>query len=87
MAFTFKKTVEGVEVGIPSVGQVVIDLPLLQIGKSLFDEEGSRKVQALMDKAKSKGVEVVLPVDYVTGDKFDKSAQVIACPDSSHSCS
>ena len=64
---------------------MITDLPLVQIGNSLFDEEGSHKVQALMDKAKSKGVQVVLPVDYVTGDKFDKNAQVIVYPDSTHS--
>lgn len=29
-----------------------------------------------MEKAKLRNVKVVLPVDYVTGDKFDKTAQV-----------
>ncbi|MCO5597189.1 hypothetical protein L7F22_051265 [Adiantum nelumboides] len=58
MAFTFKKTIDGVK-----------------IGSSLFDQEGSTKAQALLDKAKKNGVEVVLPVDYVTADKFDKDAQ------------
>ncbi|KWU41297.1 phosphoglycerate kinase [Rhodotorula sp. JG-1b] len=57
MAFTFKKTLEGVS-----------------IGKSLFDEAGSQKVKALVEKAKSKNVELVFPVDYITADKFDKDA-------------
>ena len=57
MAFTFKKTLEGVK-----------------IGNSLFDEPGSQKVGALIEKAKSHNVEVVLPVDYITADKFDKDA-------------
>jgi phosphoglycerate kinase len=46
-----------------------------RIGKSLFDEEGSKKVQELVDKAKKNNVELVFPVDYVTADKFDKDAQ------------
>lgn len=29
-----------------------------------------------MDKAKAKNVKVVLPVDYITADKFDKDAKV-----------
>jgi phosphoglycerate kinase len=44
------------------------------IGTSLFDEAGSKTVGKLMDKAKEKGVKVVLPVDYITADKFDKDA-------------
>ena len=44
------------------------------IGTSLFDEAGSKTVAQLMDKAKAKGVKVVLPVDYITADKFDKDA-------------
>ena len=48
----------------------------VSIGNSLFDEEGSKQVHALMDKAKKNNVEIVFPVDYVTADKFDKNAQV-----------
>lgn len=59
MAFTFKKTIEGVK-----------------IGNSLFDQEGSQKAAALLEKAKKNNVEVVLPVDYITADKFDKDAKV-----------
>lgn len=61
MAFTFKKTLESVE-----------------IGNSLFDEDGSKKVAELVKKAKDKNVEIVFPVDYVTADKFDKKAEVSA---------
>jgi phosphoglycerate kinase len=57
MAFTFKKTLEGVS-----------------IGTSLFDENGSKTVGKLVEKAKEKGVKLVLPVDYITADKFDKDA-------------
>ncbi|KAJ9151066.1 Phosphoglycerate kinase [Coniochaeta hoffmannii] len=53
----------------------------IPIGNSLFDEAGSKTVGQLMEKAKKNGVKVVLPVDYVTADKFDKDAQVGAATD------
>jgi len=46
----------------------------VKIGNSLFDEEGSKTVANLVEKAKTKGVKLIFPVDYVTGDKFDKDA-------------
>ncbi|KDN49367.1 Phosphoglycerate kinase, partial [Rhizoctonia solani AG-8 WAC10335] len=58
MAFTFKKTING-----------------MAIGKSLFDQAGSEKVAALLEKAKKNNVKVVFPVDYITADKFDKNAE------------
>lgn len=48
----------------------------ISIGSSLFDEAGSRLVKDLVQKAKQNNVEVVLPVDYVIGDKFSKDAKV-----------
>jgi phosphoglycerate kinase len=48
----------------------------IEIGKSLFDEEGSKIVQKLMDKAKAKNVQIHLPTDFVTGDKFGEDATV-----------
>jgi len=48
----------------------------VKIGKSLFDEEGAKIVQKIVDKAKTKNVKIHFPVDYVTGDKFDKNATV-----------
>ena len=48
----------------------------VKIGASLFDEAGSKTVGSLVEKAKKNGVELVLPVDYVTADKFDKDAKV-----------
>jgi len=59
MAFTFKKVIEGVN-----------------IGSSLFDAEGAKIVEKIVQKAKDKGVALHLPVDYVTADKFDKNAKV-----------
>jgi len=48
-----------------------------QIGNSLFDVvAGSEKVAGLKEKAERNNVKLVFPVDYVTGDRFDKAAQV-----------
>lgn len=49
---------------------------MLQIGKSLFDEEGSKIVSKVMDKAKEKNVQIHLPMDVVTGSKFAEDATV-----------
>jgi len=46
----------------------------MQIGASLFDPEGSKIVKQLMEKAAQKGVQVLLPVDYVIADKFAPDA-------------
>jgi phosphoglycerate kinase len=53
----------------------------MEIGKSLFDPEGAKIVQGLVEKAKAKGVKLVFPVDYVTGDKFGEDATVGAATD------
>lgn len=55
----------------------------VKIGNSLFDEEGSKKAAALLEKAKKNNVEIVFPVDYVTADKFDKEAKVGQADDQS----
>jgi phosphoglycerate kinase len=57
MAFTFKKELEG-----------------MQIGDSLFDPEGAKIAKDLFAKAKTKGVKITLPVDFVVADKFDANA-------------
>jgi len=48
----------------------------LKIGNSLFDEEGSKTVNDLVEKAKKNNVKLVLPVDYITADKFAPDAKV-----------
>lgn len=48
----------------------------VNIGKSLFDEEGSKHVEKILAKAKERGVRIHLPVDHVIGDKFDEKARV-----------
>ena len=40
----------------------------------MFDEEGSKIIPRLMEKAKQKGVTFHLPVDFVTADKFGEDA-------------
>uniref|UniRef100_A0A672HLR0 Phosphoglycerate kinase n=1 Tax=Salarias fasciatus TaxID=181472 RepID=A0A672HLR0_SALFA len=46
----------------------------MEIGNSLFDEEGAGIVKDLMAKAEKNGVKITLPVDFVTADKFDEKA-------------
>ena len=55
----------------------------MNIGNSLYDEEGAKKVNDLVAKAQQNKVELFLPVDFVTADKFDKDAQVGAATDES----
>lgn len=47
----------------------------VKIGNSLFDEAGSQKCAALIEKAKKHNVKIVLPVDYITADKFAADAK------------
>ncbi|KAF2761867.1 phosphoglycerate kinase-like protein [Pseudovirgaria hyperparasitica] len=47
----------------------------VKIGKSLFDEEGSKTVKDIVEKAKKNNVKLVLPVDYITADDFKKDAK------------
>lgn len=54
----------------------------VSIGNSLFDAAGSEKVAELVQKAEKNNVKLVLPVDYITGNKFDKEAQVGSASDS-----
>ncbi|XP_046613165.1 phosphoglycerate kinase [Neodiprion virginianus] len=48
----------------------------MKIGASLFDEEGAKIVNDLLEKAKKNNVQVHLPVDFLTGDKFAENATV-----------
>ena len=65
MAFTFKKVINGME-----------------IGESLFDPEGAKIVGELMEKARARGVAIILPVDYVCADRFDANAATRPADDS-----
>jgi phosphoglycerate kinase len=48
----------------------------MEIGGSLFDEDGSKIVKNLVEKAKKNNVQLHLPVDFVTGSKFGEDAEV-----------
>jgi len=50
----------------------------INIGTSLFDEEGSKIVEEIMAKAKEKGVEIVLPTDFVCSSEFGEGGQIKA---------
>ncbi|KAF9977651.1 phosphoglycerate kinase [Actinomortierella ambigua] len=45
------------------------------IGKSLYDEDGSKLVKKIVDDAKAKGVKLYFPVDYIAGDNFSADAK------------
>jgi len=55
----------------------------VNIGKSLFDEDGSKIVEQIINKAKERNVEIYFPIDYVTGDKFAEDALVGSADDAS----
>ncbi|KAF5291749.1 hypothetical protein FQA39_LY14237 [Lamprigera yunnana] len=46
------------------------------IGNSLYDAEGAKLVQKLLDKAKANNVQIHLPIDFVTANKFAEDAEV-----------
>ncbi|KAJ3589080.1 hypothetical protein NHX12_009928 [Muraenolepis orangiensis] len=46
----------------------------MEIGTSLYDEEGAKIVKDLMAKAKKNCVKINLPVDFITADKFAENA-------------
>ena len=53
----------------------------INIGSSLFDEEGAKIVPELMEKAKKAGKKIILPVDYIAADKFAADANTKAVSD------
>merc|ERR1712056_173636 len=48
----------------------------MAIGSSLYDEEGAEVVPDIMAKAKEKGVEIILPVDFTISSKFGEDGEV-----------
>ncbi|XP_014216501.1 phosphoglycerate kinase [Copidosoma floridanum] len=48
----------------------------MKIGNSLFDEEGAKIVNDLLAKAEKNKVQIHLPIDFVTADKFAEDAAV-----------
>jgi len=41
----------------------------MSIGNSLYDEDGAKIVEKLVEKAKSKNVKLHFPIDFITADK------------------
>lgn len=50
------------------------ELEGMEIANSLFDPEGAKIAKDLFAKAKAKGVNITLPVDFVTADRFPGDA-------------
>jgi len=48
----------------------------MNIGSSLYDNEGAKIVPRLLAKAELNGVKIHLPVDFVNGDAFSESAKI-----------
>jgi len=51
----------------------------MEIGNSLYDEEGAKIIADIMSKAESKGVKIHLPVDYIAADSFSPDANATLC--------
>mmetsp|Transcript_10104 Transcript_10104/g.19761 ORF Transcript_10104/g.19761 Transcript_10104/m.19761 type:complete len:419 (+) Transcript_10104:95-1351(+) len=71
---------------IPKVDKMIIGggmaytflkvLDKMEIGTSLYDEPGAAIVPEIMEMAKAKGVEIVLPDDFVVSDKFGEDGKI-----------
>jgi len=48
----------------------------MAIGKSLFDKVGAELAPTLLEKAKAKGVEIVLPCDWACGQEFKNDQEI-----------
>merc|ERR1712187_817016 len=48
----------------------------MAIGSSLYDEEGAKVVPDIMAKAKEKGVEIILPVDFTASAKCGEDGEI-----------
>jgi phosphoglycerate kinase len=48
----------------------------MPIGSSLFDAEGAKIVPGIMEKAKKKGVKIILPSDFVVSSKFGEDGEI-----------
>jgi hypothetical protein len=48
----------------------------MEIGTSLYDEEGAKIVPEIMAEAKKNGVEIILPTDFVISSKFGEDGEI-----------
>lgn len=51
-------------------------LDKINIGKSLYDEEGAKIINDIMNKAKEKNVKIHLPLDFIAADNFTETANL-----------
>jgi phosphoglycerate kinase len=81
MAYTFLKVAKGMKVlslecfkRLDYFKHYFLFNELSKIGKSLYDEEGSKIVNKILEKAKANNVQLHFPCDFVTADKFAEDA-------------
>merc|ERR1712014_201547 len=48
----------------------------MEIGTSLYDEEGAKIVPEIMEKASKLGVEIILPTDFVISSTFGEDGEI-----------
>merc|ERR1712039_847567 len=48
----------------------------MEIGTSLYDQEGAKIVPEIMEKASKLGVEIILPTDFVISSKFGEDGEI-----------
>lgn len=52
----------------------------LEIGQSVIEEDQTAQIGSVMKKARKKGVKVIVPIDFVVADRFDKAASSKVVP-------
>jgi len=52
----------------------------ISVGKSLLEEDWVERAGEMLEKAKAKGVDLMLPVDIICADEFSESAKTCTCP-------
>jgi len=52
----------------------------LEIGQSVIEEDQLQQISNTMKKARKKGVKVMVPIDFVVADRFDKDANFKVVP-------
>lgn len=48
----------------------------MKIGKSLYDKKGAEVVEGILNKAKAKGCEITLPIDWLCGKDFKNDQEI-----------
>jgi phosphoglycerate kinase len=54
----------------------------MKIGKSLFDEEGSKIIKEIINKSKMNKVNIFFPIDFICSNKFGEDGDIINVLDS-----